>query len=32
MTEDKFRKCFESDDLSDLSDKEILKRFKKNGK
>ena len=31
-TEDEFRKCFESDDLSDLSDEEILKRFKKNRK
>lgn len=28
-TEDEFRKCFESDDLSDLSDEEILKRFLK---
>ena len=28
-TKDKFKKYFEADDLSDLSDEEILKRFKK---
>ena len=28
-TKDEFKKYFESDDLSDLSDEEILKRFKK---
>ena len=31
-TEDEFKKCFDSDDLSDLSDEEILKRFKNNRK
>ena len=31
-TKEEFKKYFESDDLSDLSDKEILKRFKKNRK
>ena len=31
-TKDELKKYFEADDLSDLSDEEILNRFKKNRK